>query len=414
MLLLSAGLSAVDSTDVSGALDHLARALHSSRQRRALRRLSERPEGVGVTKYPPIVIHSHGRSGSTLLLEALERDPDMWTMYEPLKAVRELPWQIIHLEAGRCRDPWQPSPSLEPRCPQRDAMLLSSLLACDTMPLQAVWYQELDLFGMRGQWLATDLGAAFHRDYTKPHLAQDAADKALADRRACLAKRQRAVKTVRLNGQLAALYNVSAALGLQKPLVLHLVRDPHAVYASRKHVGGPSRGGDAAGMHNREVGFWVPNASMGVSGATDWAANLCVATSHDKAAGALHPDHYQLLNFSEFVRAPELVIRGIYARHLHRPVPQPVIDFLRARLPGSASAAPARPGDYDRWGTGARSVDHVESQWKGKLERWEMQGIERACKKNWEARPKMLEQAITLRRKSHANFWRRVKAGRVE
>jgi hypothetical protein len=412
--LAAAGVSIADSIDSSVAIAHLASALPFKHRRLRRRQLSEQLRG-GKHAGPPIVIHSHGRSGSTLLLEILEHDPDIWTSYEPLKAVRELPWQILQVEAGRCRDPWQASPSLEPRCPLRDAMLLSSLLACDTMPLQAVWYQELELFGMRGQWLAKDKGAAWHGNYARPNLAQDAMDKALADRRACLAKPERAVKTVRLNGRLDSLYNVSQALGLPKPLVLHLVRDPRAVYASRKHVGGATRGSDPKGMRGREVAFWVPNATMGIKGAKHWAASLCVATSKDKETGTRHPEHYELLNFTEFVRAPEAIIRGIYARHLRRSVPQPVLDFLRSRFPPSPAAAPARQDEnYDRWGTGARNVDAVERQWIGKLEEWELQGIGMACKKTWDARSKMFELDRRQRSDAHRQFWRAVQAGHLQ
>lgn len=294
-------------------------------------------------------------------------------------------------------------------------MLLAALLACDTMPLQALWYQELDLYGQRGQWLATDKGAAWHSSYARPNLAQNAVDKALADRRECLAKPQRAIKTVRLNGRLDALYNVSASLGLPKPIVLHLVRDPRAVYASRKHVGGPTRGGDAAGMHGREVAFWVPNATMGVQGAKQWAASLCTATSKDKQTGMLHPGHYELLNFTEFVRSPQAVIRGIYDRHLKRPVPQIVLDFVDSRFSASShGGAQSGQRGYDRWGTGSRNVDEVENQWKGKLEPWELEGIDLSCKKNWEARPKILQAVKAQRAQAHRNFWRQVAAGMLQ
>jgi len=412
--LAATGVGIADSMDSSVAIAHLADASPSRHQGLRRRQLSEQLSG-GKPAGPPIVIHSHGRSGSTLLLEILEHDPNIWTLYEPLKAVRELPWQISHLEAGRCRDPWQASPSLEPRCPLRDAMLLSSLLVCDTMPLQAVWYQELELAGMRGQWLAKDIGAAWHGLYAQPNLAQAAVDKALADRRACLAKPQRAIKTVRLNGRLDALYNVSQSLGLPKPVVLHLVRDPRAVYASRKHVGGPTRGNDAKSMREREVAFWVPNATMGLKGARHWAASLCVATSKDKKTGARHPEHYKLLNFTEFVRAPEATIRGIYTRYLRRPVPQPVLDFLRSRFPASPAGAPARRDEnYDRWGTSARNVDAVESQWKGQLKEWELQGISMACKKTWDARSKMFELDRRQRGDADGNFWRTFQAGHLQ
>mmetsp|Transcript_47005 Transcript_47005/g.155793 ORF Transcript_47005/g.155793 Transcript_47005/m.155793 type:complete len:419 (-) Transcript_47005:130-1386(-) len=369
----------------------------------------------GVEHYsPPIVIHSHGRSGSTLLLEVLEQDPSLWTAYEPLKSVRDLPWQIMNLEGSACRDPWQPSPSMEPRCALRDAALLASLLVCDFSPLQAAWYQELDLAGERGQWMPEAKGAAWHRDYTRPRLARDAMAKTRADRRACLARRQRAVKTIRLNGRLGALYNVTEDLGLPKPVVLHIVRDPRGVYASRKKVGGPTRGDDADAVRGRDVNFWVPNAAMGSQAVKLWASTLCVATTRDRQAGRRHPDHYRLVNFTELVSAPERVIRGIYAHVLRRSVPQPVLDFIRARMPGgNRTAGAATAAAEDRWGTAARSADRVQNEWRGQLDEWELEGIEQACKRNWEARPKAAQLVRAERLRAHGLFWRHVLDGRL-
>jgi len=471
---------------------------------------------------PPIVIHSHGRSGSTLLLEVLEQDPSLWTAYEPLKSVRDLPWQIMNLEGSACRDPWQvrppashpslagvsrpltafvrlpvsqPSPSMEPRCALRDAALLASLLVCDFSPLQAAWYQELDLAGERGQWMPEAKGAAWHRDYTRPRLARDAMAKTRADRRACLARRQRAVKTIRLNGRLGALYNVTEDLGLPKPVVLHIVRDPRGsvtldarsshpsrsgprrrrrrrfqgaapgatgVYASRKKVGGPTRGDDADAVRGRDVNFWVPNAAMGSQAVKLWASTLCVATTRDRQARSLPASACRLRlwpapdlrrtcrrldggtpittgwstspssslrqrgcaraaqpeaaasTLSSPATTPAQVIRGIYAHVLRRPVPQPVLDFIRARMPGgNRTAGAATAAAEDRWGTAARSADRVQNEWRGQLDEWELDGIEQACKRNWEARPKAAQLVRAERLRAHGLFWRHVLDGRL-
>ena len=37
-----------------------------------------------------VVVHSHARSGSTLLFELLAQDPQVWGAYEPLQDVRQL------------------------------------------------------------------------------------------------------------------------------------------------------------------------------------------------------------------------------------------------------------------------------------------------------------------------------------
>ena len=71
------------------------------------------------------------------------------------------------------------------------------------------------------------------------------------------------------------------------------------------------------------------------------------------------------------------VIRGIYAHVLRRLVPQPVLDFIRARMPGgNRTAGAATAAAEDRWGTAARSADRVQNEWRGQLDVWELEGIE--------------------------------------
>ena len=89
-------------------------------------------------RFPPIVVHSHARSGSTLLLELLGRDPQVWTAYEPLQDVRQLP-PTAPVVTDRCRsaETGAAGDPLMAKCPWRDATLLVALLACDTLPLLA-------------------------------------------------------------------------------------------------------------------------------------------------------------------------------------------------------------------------------------------------------------------------------------
>ena len=53
----------------------------------------------------PVVILSHGRSGSTLLLELLAQDPQFWTSYEPLQEVRQ-PYRRGEARSSRNRARW--------------------------------------------------------------------------------------------------------------------------------------------------------------------------------------------------------------------------------------------------------------------------------------------------------------------
>ena len=207
-------------------------------------------------RFPPVLVWSHGRSGSTLLLDLLASDPQLWSSYEPLQEVRQRPhdaWAFNVNGPQSCRDRSEESlhgggggPSgvtLTSRCPLRDAMLLLSLLRCNQLPLLTTWLGELDLTGQRAAFLPERLvgpelgrGAAWLPTPYFGRLSDTRAAAAVSDERACLDKPGRIAKTIRLNGHLDAVFNVSRALGWEPPLILHLVRDPRAIYASRRRL----------------------------------------------------------------------------------------------------------------------------------------------------------------------------------
>ena len=64
-------------------------------------------------------------------------------------------------------------------------------------------------------------------------------------------------------------------------------------------------------------------------------------------------------------------------------------------------------------GTAARSADRVQNEWRGQLDEWELEGIEQACKRNWEARPKAAQLVRAERLRAHGLFWRHVLDGRL-
>ena len=158
-----------------------------------------------------VVIVSHGRSGSTLLLDMLAQDPLIWTSYEPLQEVRQLPSWLPPSKAGRCRDVRRSGGNaLESRCPLRDASLLLSALGCDTAPLLATWYQELELAGRAGQYvphtdestLRPSWGSGWVPISDVAGLADHRARLYRDDAAQCAARPTRVAKSIRLNGHL--------------------------------------------------------------------------------------------------------------------------------------------------------------------------------------------------------------------
>ena len=328
-----------------------------------------------VAKIRPVLVFSHGRSGSTLLLEILQQDPQAWVSYEPLQEVRQMPSNgaLTETQAGRCREGAQERSTVASRCPLRDATLLLALLSCDMLPLLSLWYQELALAGGKGGYLpnAGAFGSAWLPSSEIPDLSERRASMFMEQQQRCKEKSVRVAKTIRMNGHLDAVVNVSATTGLAPPLVLHLVRDLKSVYASRKGLTAP---------------FGLPSTSSQQQRAyavQSWARAMCTATRRDVMAGRRkHHQHYELLNFTELVRRPNVVIEKIYSRHFKRPVPATVRAYIEEHLPGRSNNS-TNSSEEATWqfqfGTTARNLDAVEHAWERRLEPWEVRAIETGC-----------------------------------
>ena len=325
-------------------------------------------------RFPSVVVHSHARSGSTLLLELLGHDPQVWTAYEPLQDVRQLP-PTVPVVTDRCRstETVAAGDPLMAQCPWRDATLLVALLACDTLPLLATWYADFELGGRRGgfvphydppipgsEWASTSLF---------PHMAVSRAAQYREQARSCRERPGHAIKTVRINGQLDALYKVSHAFGKKPPLVLHLVRKPFSVYASRKNLTNP---------------FGLPTTAETTPAhrqrlLRDWAHSTCTATRRDITTGrAQATGAYDLVTFAELVRRPRQLVERLYSRHFHRPVPHAVYSFIGTHIQPNESAVESDAWEF-KYGTSARSVERVEQRWREQLEPWEVREIEAVC-----------------------------------
>ena len=325
-------------------------------------------------RFPPIVVHSHARSGSTLLLELLGHDPQVWTAYEPLQDVRQLPPTgpavtegCRSAETGAAGDP------LMAKCPWRDATLLVALLACDTLPLLAAWYADFELGGRSGGFVPhydpPVAGSEWASISLFPQMATSRAAQYREQVRACRERPGHAIKTVRMNGQLDALYKVSHAFGKKPPLVLHLVRKPFSVYASRKNLtnsfGLPTTAETTPAHRQRLL--------------RDWAQSTCTATRRDIATGkAQAAGAYDLVTFAELVRRPRQLVERLYSRHFHRPVPRAVYSYISTHILPNESAVESDAWQF-KYGTSARSIERVEQRWREQLEPWEVREIEAVC-----------------------------------
>lgn len=323
--------------------------------------------------YQPVVVWSHGRSGSTLLLDLLSSDPEVWSIYEPLQEVRERSPHVGPGEGGLCRDRF--SSTLSSTCPLRDAALLLSMLQCNLLPLLTAWYGELELAGRRGAFLPhpTAPGSGWVTTSYTPDLSDTRASLILEHQRKCRTHPLRVAKTIRLNGHLASVFNVTHALGRPSPLILHLVRDPRAVYYSRKRLSEP---------------FGLPPASETQEKRTlalrKWARTTCEATRRDAEQGRRNARNYLMVNYSTFVRHPQLLVERLYARHFLRAVPPEVQRFIAKHfspaVPREASHSDTKSEAWQyEYGTQARDVEHVDRRWEKELSRWEVDAIDEGC-----------------------------------
>ena len=359
------------------------------------------PSGTAA-HFPPVIVWSHGRSGSTLLLDLLASDPQTWSAFEPLQEIRQRPhdaWAFNLDGQQSCRDRKDDSggkgdgaSTLASSCPLRDASVLLALLRCNQMPLLATWYGELDLTGQRAAFLPERLvgsqlgrGAAW---LPTPYFGRSSdarAEGVIFDERACLARPGRLAKTIRLNGHLDAIFNVSRALGWSSPLILHLVRDPRAIYASRRRLASPF-GLPTVGV-SKGVAPAEPHAKHSAKQAKTvraWARSLCGATERDERAGRqLGGGGYELIDYSSFVRRPRRLVETLYRRHFHRPVPREVLEYIDKHLPSASRGNDTDAGSRESWqfqyGTVARNVDAVDRRWHAELRSWEQQAIEAGC-----------------------------------
>lgn len=322
-----------------------------------------------------ILILAHGRSGSTLLLEMLQQDPKAWTCYEPLQDVRQVPQQKLRAEeGGRCRDGPKEGSVLSSKCPLRDASLVVALLHCDTNPLMSVWLQELDIAKGKGAYLPHDgsYGSGWESSAEVPNLLDKRLAAYVHNHHRCRVQPMHVVKTIRMNGHLDKIFQVSAAVGRAPPLVLHLVRDIKAVYASRK------------ALQFSKTAFGLPmvlNSKGRYDSVKNWSREMCLATMTDYRTGMeRYRPYYRLLLFSDLIRNPNAIMEQIYHQSLQRSVPLALQRYIREHLQQeNVSNQHERKTWQYQYGTTARDLKLLEHAWEKYLSAWEVQAIETGC-----------------------------------
>ena len=336
------------------------------------------------SRLQPLLVWSHGRSGSTVFLDALGSDPALWPIYEPLQEVRERPPLHFHIQenqVGRCRDARKEA--LVSVCPLRDALLLHSALSCNLMPLLTAWYAELELAHGKAAFMphGSVHGSGFTTTKYTDRIHHSRSVDMLEKQKQCTSRFGTVAKVIRMNGMLDAVHNVTLTLGFPPPLIIHIIRDARAVYASRKRL-----------LPIREAAsFQVSDSSRlhDERQAREWAHKHCSATQRDVAFGQSQMQgSYFLVNYSTFARRPREIIERLYTRYLRRPVPQAVYAYLQEHLhvlhhmpPPGAATATNQSWQY-MFGTSARDANHVDRQWMSELAPWEARAIDEQCAPN--------------------------------
>ena len=183
---------------------------------------------------------------------------------------------------------------------------------------------------------------------------------------ACRQRRGAIVKTIRMNGNLDTIFRAARTLATKPPLVLHLVREPVSVYASRKNLSNP---------------FGIP-PTVANGRLCSWAESTCTATRRDIAAGRAQGSRgsYELVTFSELLHRPRQLVKRIYTRHLNRTVPRAVHEYISSHIKhkGNDTAGQSQAWEF-KYGTSSRNIERVQNRWREQLQPWEARQIELGC-----------------------------------
>ncbi|KAG5187693.1 hypothetical protein JKP88DRAFT_287999 [Tribonema minus] len=228
-----------------------------------------------------------------------------------------------------------------------------------------------------------------------------------------------AAKIIRMTGRLGELFAAADAVGVQLDLLVHLVRDPRAVLASR--YGDPravlaSRYGDPRAVLTSRYGIgWMHPTSRTYNATRAWASSICGDIMHDARSSAQR-DEYLLLRYEDLAgdsaqRAEYLLLRYedlagdaegragdaedrarmVYAR-IGAPVPRDVLraarvydgcvagpDDERRQCRRDKAAMSARPNHGNGYDTAPRNFTERIGKWRDVLSDDEVRATEDGC-----------------------------------
>ena len=359
-----------------------------------------------MTPWLGLLILSHGRSGSTLLFEALSHFvAGKAAFFEPLRSSLSPKGPIALKLPSGCKEV-DNDPDLENHCPLVNVRLIVNSLKCRLFENAHIYsaLSEAHEVYLSSHHDKLQYNAAGHPEMgssAASFFRNEIADKAVENERKCREHADRSgaclVKAIRVNGLLRNITHMwaqenrpfSASLdrddierneqSLLK--VLHLVRDPRGLVASRLSGGwGKPQGLSLRGNANR--GSIDEKASADMLGT--WINALCKQTMTDIESGLiLQRSHGERAIALRVVRFEDMVANMSDTLHSvlewlgsdeKKTTSSAIADFVRRK--SSNRTADNIEGHYS---TAARNGTSVALSWRLKLSRWQIDVINEQC-----------------------------------
>mmetsp|Transcript_16447 Transcript_16447/g.24364 ORF Transcript_16447/g.24364 Transcript_16447/m.24364 type:complete len:280 (+) Transcript_16447:364-1203(+) len=192
----------------------------------------------------------------------------------------------------------------------------------------------------------------------------------------CLNKTGIAVKIIRLCGRLSQIYQISEFLNEPLDLIIHLIRDPRAVLASRYSVG------------------WGTPLKRDYESTLSWATSVCSHTMIDHTMNRERKNYY-LLRYEDLSLGVEKNLETIYMEKLGLAVDKEARSRAR-EYDGCKSgtslekkeclenAKKDKKNKNKKYNTSPRNFAEMISKWRKSLNKDEVRAVELGCRKVFE------------------------------